>query len=172
MNKLKNPEEKAQKIKLLVLDVDGTMTDGGIYILEDGNQFKKFDAKDGLGIKLAIASGIEVGIISHSMVSEMVSARANMLGMKYIYIGQESKLGVLDRWLKTLKLSYEEVAFIGDDVNDRDIMEKVGLTACPADAMNPIKNLADIILSKPGGKGAVREFIDRFVLSRSSSQTG
>ena len=75
------------KIKLLILDVDGTLTDGGIYITEKGEQFKKFNSRDGLGIKMALKSGIEVGIISHSMSSEMIDARANMLGINYLYIG-------------------------------------------------------------------------------------
>jgi YrbI family 3-deoxy-D-manno-octulosonate 8-phosphate phosphatase len=159
------PEERAKNIKFLVLDVDGTLTDGGVYVMEDGRQFKKFDVKDGMGIKLALAAGIEVGIISHSLVGEMVSSRANMLGMKYVYIGQEPKLEILESWLKELHLSYNEVAFIGDDVNDLEIMKAVGFSACPSDAMNVIKNNADITLLSRGGKGAVREFIDRFLLN-------
>lgn len=160
-----SPEEKAKKIKFLVLDVDGTMTDGGVYVLEDGRQFKKFDVKDGMGIKLALSAGFEVGIISHSLVAEMVNSRANMLGMKYIYIGQEPKLDILEGWMKELGLTYQEIAFIGDDVNDLDILKKAGLSACPADAMPAIKNITDITLNSPGGKGAVREFIDRFLLN-------
>lgn len=153
-----------KEIRFLVLDVDGTMTNAGIYIMEDGRQFKKFNARDGMGIKLAIQSGTQVGIISHSMVSEMVTSRANALGMKYYYVGQKPKEEVLESWLEDLQLSYEEIAFIGDDINDFEIMQKVGFAACPADAVDQIKAIADVVLTKNGGEGAVREFIDRFVL--------
>jgi YrbI family 3-deoxy-D-manno-octulosonate 8-phosphate phosphatase len=153
-----------KKIKFLVLDVDGTMTDGGIYVLEDGSQFKKFNAKDGMGIKLAIKSGIEVGIISHSHTTEMVNSRANMLGMKYIYVGQESKLKILENWLDEMEISLSEVAFIGDDVNDLSIMQVVGHTACPSDSVKEIKAIAKVILKSKGGEGAVREFIDEHLL--------
>lgn len=156
--------EKAKKIKLLLLDVDGTMTDAGIYVMEDGRQFKKFNARDGIGIKMAMQAGVDVGIISHSLVAEMVTARANMLGMKHVYIGQRPKLEVLEEWQRELGLKNEEIAFIGDDVNDYHIMQRVGFTACPADAVDQIKNTVDVVLSKNGGDGAVREFIDQFIL--------
>lgn len=157
MGKLKN-------IKLLVLDVDGTLTDAGVYVMEDGKQFKKFNARDGIGIKLAMKAGIQVGIISHSLVATMVEARANALGLKYFYIGQEEKLLVLERWLDELNLTMDQVAFIGDDVNDYEIMSKVGTSACPSDALPTIKKIAQIQLSKEGGAGCVREFIDDYLL--------
>lgn len=153
-----------KNVKLLVLDVDGTMTDAGVYIMEDGRQFKKFNARDGIGIKLAMKAGVEVGIISHSLVTEMVEARANMLGMKYFYIGQEDKLVVLERWMKELDLTLDQVAFIGDDVNDYEIMSNVGVSACPADALPAIKEIANITLEKKGGEGCVREFIDEWLM--------
>lgn len=151
-------------IKFLVLDVDGTMTDGGIYIMEGGRQFKKFNAKDGLGIKLAIEAGVEVGIISHSLVAEMVTSRANALGMKYYYVGQRAKEEVLEEWLEELKLDYSQIAFIGDDLNDFEIMQKVGFRACPADAVDQIRAISNVVLEKTGGDGAVREFIDKYIL--------
>lgn len=152
------------KIKLLILDVDGTLTDGGIYITEKGEQFKKFNAKDGMGIVQAMSNGIEVGIISHSSISEMVDKRANMLKMKYVYVGKEPKIEVLDGWLKDLQLSYEEVAFMGDDINDLDIIEKAGLSACPADAVQVVKEKSHHTMQQKGGEGAVREFIDNYLL--------
>lgn len=151
-------------IKFLLLDVDGTMTDGGIYITDDGKQFKKFNAKDGMGIKKAINSGIEVGIISHSHTTEMVDTRANMLGLKHVYIGQRPKLEVMDEWLTQMKIDRSQVAFMGDDLNDIDIMEKVGLSACPADAAEEVFDVADLTMTKDGGFGAVREFIDKHLL--------
>ena len=155
---------KNSSIKMLILDVDGTLTDGGVYIQEDGKQFKKFNAQDGLGIKLAIKAGVDVGIISHSSVTEMVTVRANMLGLKHFYIGQRPKLEVLEEWQKELNIRYEEIAYIGDDVNDLDIMEKVGFRACPANAISKIKEISDVVLTKNGGDGAVREFIDLYLL--------
>ena len=143
---------KLDNIKLLVLDVDGTMTDAGVYVMEDGKQFKKFNARDGIGIKMARKAGIEVGIISHSLVTTMVEARANMLGMKYFYIGQEEKMVVLEKWMEELNLSLDQVAFIGDDVNDFDIMSKVGTSACPVDAVPKIKEIASVQLNKKGGE--------------------
>lgn len=157
-------KEKIKQIKLLVLDVDGTMTDAGVYIMENGLQFKKFNARDGMGIKLAMKAGIQVGIISHSTVSEMVTSRANTLGMKYYYVGERPKLEVLEEWKSQLGFEYHEVAFMGDDVNDLEIMQKVGLAVCPADAVDKIKKIANIVLRKKGGDGAVREFIDDYLI--------
>ena len=151
-------------IKMLILDVDGTMTDAGIYITDDGRQFKKYNARDGIGVRMAMRAGVEVGIISHSMSSEMVETRGNMLGMKYVYVGDRPKVDVLNEWLTELKLNPENIAYIGDDVNDLDIMKIVGLTACPFDAVDEVKGVVDIQLSKKGGEGCVREFIDNHLL--------
>lgn len=156
---------KESKIKFLILDVDGTMTDGGVYIMEDGKQFKKFNAKDGMGIKLAMKEGIEVGIISHSHIKTMVQSRADMLGLKYVYIGEESKLEILRQWIYKRNVTKDQVAYIGDDVNDLEIMQEVGIAACPSDAVDKIKKISDVILSKKGGRGCVREFIDQYLLN-------
>jgi len=153
-----------KEIKLLVLDVDGTLTDGSIYINESGDQTKRFNVKDGMGIVLAQQAGFEVGIISHSFTTGMIEARAKNLNLKHLYIGKRPKLEVLNEWLDKLQISADQVAYIGDDVNDMDIMEAVGLTACPADAMNQIKDMVDVVLTNNGGKGAVREFIDGYLL--------
>lgn len=153
-----------KRIKLLLLDVDGTMTDGGIYVLEDGSQFKRFNAKDGLGIKMLMKAGIEVGIISHSHIAPMIESRAKTFGLRYVYIGQEPKLEILRRWIYKLNLKKCQVAFIGDDVNDMEIMQEVGISACPSDAVDSIKKIADVILTNRGGEGCVREFIDQYLL--------
>lgn len=158
-------KEKLENIKLLILDVDGTLTDGGIYITDQGQQFKKYNAKDGLGIMIAQKEGIEVGIISHSRSVEMVEKRAEMVGIKYCYVGREPKAEILAQWCKENNWKQEEVAFIGDDLNDLDIMEQVGVTACPSDAVDKVKELVDVVLAKKGGEGCVREFIDLYLLS-------
>ena len=151
-------------IKFLILDVDGTLTDGGIYLSDEGVQFKKFNAKDGMGIRKAISKGIEVGIISHSYSSKMIDDRANMLGLKYVYVGGKPKLQVVDEWLNELGLSRNEVAYMGDDINDLDVMKLVGCTACPADSSEEVLEISQKVMKKNGGAGAVREFIDEHLL--------
>lgn len=155
---------KLENIKMLILDVDGTLTDAGIYILEDGKQFKKFNARDGMGMRMAMKANIDVGIISHSLVSEMVDSRANALGLKHWYVGTKEKSEVLAEWLDDLKIDPEHIAFIGDDINDLDIMSKVGISACPSDAVPAVISVVDIVLDLKGGEGCVREFIDNYLL--------
>ena len=153
-------------IKFLVLDVDGTLTDGGIYISESGEEMKKFNAKDGMGIVQLIKSGIEVGFISGAISSKIVKQRASMLKVKYFYSGNADKVEILNQWLDELDLSFSNVAYIGDDINDVKIMSRVGLSAVPADALGELKNNANIILEKKGGQACVREFIDRVFANR------
>ena len=155
---------KLPNIKLLLLDVDGTLTDAGVYVMEDGKQFKRFNARDGIGINEARKAGIEVGIISHSLVTGMVEARANMLRMKYYYVGQEPKLKILEKWKVELNLTKDQIAFIGDDINDKEIMQHVGVSACPSDAVDAIKKVATYQLKRAGGEACVREFIDEYLL--------
>lgn len=151
---------EVKDIKFLVLDVDGTLTDGGIYISENGDEMKKFNAKDGMGIKNLLKNGVEVGFISAAISKKIVHHRAAMLGVKYCYAGNDDKLEILNTWLNELNLSYQDVAFIGDDLNDIRIMKHVGLSAAPNDAVGEVQAVAHIVLEKSGGQGCVREFID------------
>ncbi|UXP32479.1 HAD-IIIA family hydrolase [Reichenbachiella agarivorans] len=151
-------------IKMVVLDVDGTMTDGSINVMDDGTQFKKFSAKDGLGIKMLLNQGIIVAIISHSSTASAIEARAKMLGIKYVYAGHEEKDVILAGWLLELGLDWDQVAFIGDDLNDLPAMRKVGLSACPADSSQEVLEYVDVILTTKGGDGCVREFIDQHMM--------
>jgi 3-deoxy-D-manno-octulosonate 8-phosphate phosphatase (KDO 8-P phosphatase) len=152
-------------IKLLILDVDGTLTDGGIYIMEDGSQFKKFNSRDGMGIRLLQKAGIEVGIISNGKTTSMVQARADMLGITRVYVGEAKKMDVLDAWMEEMGIGLGEVGMVGDDINDLPVMEKAGLSACPADAVKAVKEKADIVLQLKGGEGCVRELIDNYLLA-------
>ncbi|MEQ9098688.1 MAG: HAD-IIIA family hydrolase [Imperialibacter sp.] len=152
-------------IKLLILDVDGTLTDGGIYIMEDGSQFKKFNSRDGMGIRLLQKAGIEVGIISNGKTTSMVKARADMLGMTRVYVGEAKKMDVLEAWMKEMDIGLDQVGMVGDDINDLPVMEKAGLSACPADAVKAVKEKADIVLQFKGGEGCVRELIDNYLLA-------
>jgi 3-deoxy-D-manno-octulosonate 8-phosphate phosphatase (KDO 8-P phosphatase) len=151
-------------IKLLVLDVDGVMTDGGMYFTENGDQFKKFNTKDGMGIMNLQKKGIEVCIISNGFKGESIKARAQILGITKCYVGRDPKLGILETWVKEMKIDLLNVAMIGDDINDLSIMEKVGLSAAPIDAVPQVLERATITLAKKGGEGCVREFIDNFLV--------
>jgi 3-deoxy-D-manno-octulosonate 8-phosphate phosphatase (KDO 8-P phosphatase) len=158
-------KQKAALIKLLVLDVDGTLTDGGVYIDANGIQSKKFNIKDGMGITQLREKGLPVGIISHSRSKSILEERARMLGIDLLYSGKEPKLQVMERWLKELSISFENVAYIGDDINDLEIIQKVGFSGCPHDAHYTVVKVVDVVLQRKGGEGCVREFIDRFLLS-------
>lgn len=157
-------KNKARGIKMLVLDVDGTLTDSGVYIDSNGIQSKRFNIKDGMGINLLQHAGIKVGLISNSRMQTIIEERARMLDIKHIYSGNESKLDVLKIWMQELTLEINEIAYIGDDVNDLEIMSLAGLSACPADAHYKVIRDVDIVLQRKGGEGCVREFIDRFLL--------
>lgn len=150
-------------VKLIILDVDGTMTDGGMYFTENGDQIKRYNAKDGLAIKRFIKNGIQFGIISHGKKLGVVKDRAELLGIQHVYVGDQSKLEILNEWLGNLGFSLEEVVYVGDDINDMDIVEAVGISACPADAVEEIKKNVDIVLRKDGGQGCIRELLDEWL---------
>jgi 3-deoxy-D-manno-octulosonate 8-phosphate phosphatase (KDO 8-P phosphatase) len=157
-------KDQIKKIKLLILDVDGVMTDAGMFFTENGDQFKKYNAKDGMAIMALPSIGIEVGIISSGFKLEMVKARADLLKIKHLYVGRDPKIDILNQWCEKLQISLDEVAIIGDDINDLSIMNKVGFSVCPADAVLRIKQSVDLVLQTKGGKGCVREFIDLYLL--------
>lgn len=158
-------KDKARRIKMVILDVDGTLTDGGVYIDANGVQSRKFNIRDGMGITLLQEKGITVGLISHSRSKAILEERARMLGITYVYSGKERKLDVFHRWMLELSLQGSEIAYVGDDVNDLEIMAESGLSVCPADAHFHVVRVADIVLQKKGGEGCVREFIDRYLLN-------
>lgn len=153
-------------IKLLVMDVDGTLTDGKIYMGDNGEIMKAFNIKDGCGIHdILIPFGITPIIISGRS-SEILMNRCSELGINNLYQGVSNKSKKLDEVLslKGSDIKYSNVAYIGDDINDLPVMLLVkhagGLVGCPADAAKKVMDIADFISSKNGGNGAVREFID------------
>jgi len=152
-----------KNIKLVVLDVDGTMTDGGMYYTESGDQMKKFHAKDGLAIKQKIAAGLKFGIISHSLQSEAIKHRAKLLGIEHVFVGQEKKSDVLAQWIQELGIDLSQTAYIGDDTNDLDIIQQVGFSACPSDSVKAIKKVVHVVLTAKGGDGCIRELIDEWL---------
>lgn len=157
-------QEKIANIKLLILDVDGVMTDGGMYMMMNGDQMKKYNTKDGRGILELQKSGIEVAIISSGFYDVAVTARAKMLGIEHCYVGKRPKLEVLDELREKLHLEYDEIAMIGDDINDLEIMNLIGFTACPKNAVQVVKNSVDIILQTNGGEGCIRELVDNYLI--------
>jgi YrbI family 3-deoxy-D-manno-octulosonate 8-phosphate phosphatase len=157
-------KSKLKKIKLLILDVDGVMTDAGMFFTENGDQFKKYNAKDGMAIKALEQFGIQSGIISSAHKIKMVKVRADMLNIKHLYVGSDPKIDILLGWCEKLSIDLEEVAIIGDDLNDLAVMNAVGFSACPSDAVLKVKETVDLVLHTKGGSGCVREFIDFYLL--------
>lgn len=151
-------------IKLVVLDVDGCLSDGKIYYDEKDNETKCFNVKDGLGIVWLINLGIKVAIITGRK-SKIVEKRAKELRVNYLFQNEKDKLQKLNLILEKEKININEVAAIGDDFNDLRLLKSVGLSFCPNDAHEYIKSKVDIILAKNGGNGAVREMID-FILKK------
>jgi len=152
-------------IKLFLSDVDGTLTDGGMYYGENGEEFKKFNTHDGKGFELLRKAGIKTGIIT-SENTKIVENRAKKLKVNYLYQGLEhkGKLDIAKEICQKENISLEEVAYIGDDINCKELLQSVGLSACPANALDEIKNIPNIIkLSKNGGDGAVREFVEKIL---------
>lgn len=150
-------------IRLLVFDVDGTLTDSGMYLSESGEEFKRFHTRDGMAMKRLARRDVAVGLLSSGMGKVMVQRRAEMLGLPYCHVGDVPKLPILDRWRQELELDWEEVAYVGDDVNDLECIAAVGFSACPADAVPRVREAVDVVLERVGGDAAGREFIDRFI---------
>ena len=148
------------KIKLFATDVDGTMTDAGMYYTEDGIELKKFNFRDGMGFKLLREAGIKTAIIT-SETSEIVKKRADKLKVDYLSMGSWEKLDFVKNICKDLDITLDEVAYVGDDINDIELLQAVKYKACPNDAVKKVKEIEDIIiLENKGGEGAVREFIE------------
>ena len=154
------------RIKLLLLDVDGVMTDGRIIYLNDGGEAKAFDVKDGHGLKLIQRAGIKVGIITGRQ-SDIVARRAAELGIELVYQGAKDKMQPFMEILEKLGLKASEVAYMGDDLVDLPVMRLVGFSVTVADASDDIKPYVDLVTSRPGGRGAVREVCD-LLLKQSS----
>lgn len=152
-------KERLKHIKMVGFDVDGVLTDGEIIYTNNGTELKIFNTKDGYGIKRLAEIGIPTFIIT-GRESNVVKIRAQELDIKKLYQGVKDKIKALDTILEEYKLDYSNIAYIGDDVIDLCILEKVGLAACPADAMPEVKSVCHFVSSFPGGRGAARELCD------------
>ncbi|MCZ7399977.1 MAG: HAD hydrolase family protein [Candidatus Methanoperedens sp.] len=152
-------KEQLEKIKLLMLDVDGVMTDGGMYYSESGEELKKFNTRDGMGIQLLRERGIKVAFVTKEN-TKIVERRAKKLNVDELFQGVENKLTVLEELKDKYGLVYSEIAYIGDDVNDIPVLKMVGVSFCPNNAVDDVKKICIFISEKEGGKGVVREFYD------------
>lgn len=150
------------KIKLFLTDVDGTLTDGGMYYTAEGDYMKKFNARDGMGLQLMQREGVKVGIVT-SETTAIVETRARKLGLDFLVQGRRhgGKLEAVMEMCSQLGIGLSEVAYIGDDVNCAELLAAVGVAACPADAVPQVKLIPGIrVMTLRGGEGCVREFVN------------
>lgn len=149
-------------IKLVITDIDGVWTDGGMYYDNTGNEFKKFNTSDSAGILFCKKLGIKTAIMTGES-TEIVARRANKVKVDYLYQGVQNKLKLAEELVKELGISWSEVAYIGDDINDILLLQKVGFAGCPANAPTYVKKHAHFLGKKSGGTGAFREFVEEFL---------
>ncbi|WP_237390393.1 KdsC family phosphatase [Fulvivirga sediminis] len=145
--------------KLILTDIDGVWTDGGMYYDQTGNEWKKFNTSDSAGIVFARKLNIVVGIITGED-TEIVKRRAQKLKIDHLYVGISDKLPVAQELCEKLGFNLDQVAYIGDDIGDLELLKQVGVAAAPSNAPQYIKKHVDFITSKPGGEGAFREFVE------------
>ncbi len=156
---------RCRRLRLLLSDVDGVMTDGTVFVLPDGGEARAFHIRDGLGIVLAQQAGLRVGLLS-GRTSETVARRAAELGITLVRQGVTYKGRALREILSAEGLAPEEVAYMGDDVNDLPVFGQVGLSAVPADAPFEVRTRADMVTEAGGGRGCLREFIEAILRAR------
>ena len=147
------------KIKVVLTDVDGVLTDGGMYYSNKGDVMKKFHARDGMGVTLLRKIKIPTIIVTKEQ-TEMVKQWSKKMKIKELMDGVKNKELVLDKICKKYRVSSDEIAFIGDDINDMDLLKKVGFSACPKDAMEQVRKICDYTCQTVGGKGAFRELVE------------
>lgn len=162
--------QRARNVRLLVLDVDGVLTDGKLYFLADGSEAKAFSTLDGQGIKMLMNSGVNAAIITGRS-SNIVERRAANLGIKHVVQGREDKRVALDELLATLQLSYDQVAYLGDDLPDLAPIRCVALGVAVANANSFIRQHAHAVTSLRGGEGAAREFCEFIMAAQGTLNT-
>jgi 3-deoxy-D-manno-octulosonate 8-phosphate phosphatase (KDO 8-P phosphatase) len=154
-----------RSVKLLSCDVDGVLTDGGLYYDSEGRETRRFHVLDGLGIQNLMDAGVQVCIISRSTTTA-IAHRAKALGIEHCYLGVKNKLETMHHLLEELKLDLKDVAHVGDDLNDLELLLAVGLPLTVPRAVKEVKDVAKFITEKNGGDGAVREITDMIILSK------
>lgn len=156
---------RAAAVRLLILDVDGVMSDGLIYMGNNGEELKAFNVRDGYGLRCILTSGIEVAIITGRK-AKLLEDRCHTLGISHLYQGQSDKLIAYNQLLSELELTASQVAYVGDDLIDWPVMEQVGLSVAVADAHPLLLPKADYVTRIQGGRGAVREVCDLILMSQ------
>ena len=161
-------KERAQKIRLVLTDVDGVLTDNGVYYGEHGEALKRFSIRDGMGVeRLRKICGIDTGIVTGEL-SPSVARRAEKLQITQLHLGVKDKAGRLGEIMANGGFGWEAIAFIGDDVNDLDVLKRVGLSGCPGDAMDAVSRIVHYRCRERGGFGAFREFAEWIIAMRST----
>jgi 3-deoxy-D-manno-octulosonate 8-phosphate phosphatase (KDO 8-P phosphatase) len=157
---MENFKTKLTRVKAIVLDVDGVLTDGSVTLMPDGEQVRVMNIKDGYALQLAVKKGYKVAIISGGR-SEMVRKRLNGLGITDVYLGAHTKIDVYKELLEIYSLTDDDILYMGDDIPDYEVMKRVGVPTCPNDAAQEIKDICLYISYNKGGKGAVRDVIEQ-----------
>lgn len=160
--------EMARNVRLLVFDVDGVMTDGGMYYTESGDEFKKFNTRDGLGIRLLAEAGIHIAIVTGED-TDIVRRRAAKLKIQDVHLGIADKWPVVEAIAAKYGIQQNQIGYMGDDMGDLDAMQRVGVAFAPADCVPPIKRVAHFVAKRSGGEGAVREVCDLILAARAKS---
>ena len=153
-------KKKLKKIKAFILDVDGVLTNGSLYVFPDGKLIRKMNARDGYVLKLAIKQGYKVAIITGGRENE-IKERLEKLGVEEVFLSSHNKLPILKRFLKKHNLKKEDAMYMGDDIPDLEILNYVGFSCCPNDAASDVKSICDYISKKKGGEGCVRDIIEQ-----------
>ena len=149
-------------IKLILTDIDGVWTDGGMYYDQTGNEWKKFHTYDSAGVLFAHKFGIPVGIITGET-TEIVQRRAKKLNIDYLFQGVQNKFAIVQELCDQLNITLREVAYIGDDLNDIKVLKSVGISATPASAPLYIQQHASLVMTRKGGEGCFREFVEKIL---------
>lgn len=159
-----------RNIRLFATDVDGVLTDAGMYYSESGDEWKKFNTRDGMGIKLLQKAGLITAIVTQER-TKLVARRAEKLAIPELHQGAMDKLSVIRDMAMRYSISLQQVAYIGDDVNDIEALKAVGFSAAPADGLPQVLGIVDYVCQKNGGEGAVRELAEMILQSRTESKT-
>jgi len=157
---MENFKTKLNNIKTFIFDVDGVLTDGSITLTADGEQVRVMNIKDGYALQLAVKKGYKIAIISGGK-SEMVRKRLNGLGITDIYLGSHTKIDTYNEFVATYDLDPNEILYMGDDIPDYEVMQRIGVPTCPNDSAQEIKDISIYVSNKKGGKGAVRDVIEQ-----------
>ena len=165
MDDLATLERRASHIKLLLMDCDGVLTDGRLWLTEDGNEQKSFNTHDGLGLTLFHRGGLKSGIITGRS-SKAVTRRAQELGVEFVRQGEPDKVAAFEQLLKVAGVTEDEVAFVGDDLPDIPIMKRAELAVAVADAVEETRSVAHYVTRAAGGRGAVREVVELILKSQ------